>query len=147
VDLLEEEPSGEEVHPLGVEEMQAIEEEKEAAQKLQEIQQLEEQKAALEKKLAEQERQQQEARTKQKEEEIKALQAQLEAQRLETQRLQQLAEEERQRAAAQQTLIFGYTSERVEHNINKETERAIQGVSNLLSGKKWGHGRKKHKRK
>lgn len=44
------------------------------------------------------------------------------------------------------TLTGERSDERIAHNVTKETERALQGVGNLLSGKSWKHKGKKHKK-
>lgn len=46
-------------------------------------------------------------------------------------------------APAAKTITGGRSDERIIHNVNKETERAVRGVSNLLSGKGWKSGRRK----
>lgn len=83
--------------------------------------------------------------TYKKEEARAAHQAQLAAQ-LAAQQAEFAKQQEAEAAAAaqqQQILLGGRSPERVAHNINKETERAVAGVANLLSGKSWKSGRKK----
>lgn len=50
----------------------------------------------------------------------------------------------------EETLIFGRTPARIGHNIEKETERAIKGVTNLVTKGKWkvkkDKKEKKHKK-
>lgn len=61
-------------------------------------------------------------------------------------------QEEANQAAAQllQQVMGGRPPERVQHNIDTELTRGIQGLNNVLSGRSWNFGRKdkkKHKHK